>query len=279
MFKSTIKKTVTAAAVVITAVILTLPAHSQESQVNSTDVSAIVYGGLGYGDTNYGTTVTEEKDIDDITNMGEGKGYALEMGAFINYSFIGAELYLSSVQLNDLKSDVAKYYGDGYYMTINAVGGFKLFTEPEDMGYTFLYGGLRYWQVERDVDRVGTMPDSGYKEELSGKGWIVGFRDYSTYPVNSFSIVLQSGLSFYNAPLENLKYDGQKYSFSVVENEGASLELGLGVAFESIGLSVVASYKYDWNTTLYKVEGATDYETLNTAYNQYILTITKDFSI
>lgn len=283
MLKSTIfKKVISAAAVAIAAVMFTIPAYSQEasdslSYVNGTNMSVMVYGGIGYGKSYFGETSGD--DISLITGVGDDKAYACEFGSFFNYRFIGANLSYTGVQLNDLKSDISTEYGDGYYMTIDATAGFKLFTEQGDMGYTYLYGGLRYWQLTRNVDRQGTLPNSGYKEKFSGKGWIVGFRDFSTYPVSSFSIVLQTGLSIYSAPIDKDKYDGTNISFSTSKDAGAILELGLGVAFEDLGLSVVASVRSDDNAVVYKVDGNTESTVFDAGYTQFFLTITKDFSI
>lgn len=259
-----------------------LPSFSQEAQesqsaVNSTDMSVILYGGIGYGISQYGVSTGD--DITLVTGVGDDKAYGFELGSLFNYSFVGAAIDLSGVQLNDLKSDISTTYGDGYYMIINATAGLKLFTEPGDMGYTYFYGGMRYWKITRDVDREGTFPNSGYKEELSGKGWVIGFRDYSTFPVSSFSIVLQTGMSFFSAPVDYIKSDGSKASFSSSETVGSALELGLGVAFEDIGLSVVASFKHEENATVYKIDGASNSNVLGTGYNQFFLTLTKDFSI
>jgi len=281
-FNRSFSKSVYAVVTLIAVFSFVLPAFSQESpetqsSVNSTNMSVMVYGGIGYGNSEYGESIGD--DITLVTGVGKDSAYALEFGSLINYSFIAAQLNFTGVQLNDLKSDIATEYGDGYYITIDATAGLKLFTEQGDMGYTYLYGGFRYWQLTRNVDQIGTAPNSDYKEEFSGKGWIVGFRDYSTFPVSSFSIVLLTGLNFYSAPIDKDKYEGSNVSFSVSENEGAAYELGLGVAFEEIGLSVVASVRGDFNAVVYKVDGATDSIVFGAGYTQFFLTLTKDFSI
>jgi len=262
----------------VTAVLLlVLPAVSQESQVNSTDMSAMVYGGIGFGQSEYGVSTSD--DITEIGGLGEGDAYSFEIGSLFNYSFVGAGINLTGVQLNDLKSDESTQYGDGNYLIFDLTLGLKLFTEPGDMGYTYVYGGFRYWQLNRDVSREGSMPDSDYEAELSGKGWIVGFRDYSTFPVGAFSIVLQTGLSFYSAPVDSIKVDGSSVSFTEDETEGEAVELGLGVAFEEMGLSVVASARIDYNATVYTPDGATESKVLGVGYTQFFLTLSKDFSI
>ena len=282
VFSRFFSKSIYAVIVLMAVVSFVLPSYSQgspesQSSVNSTDMSVILYGGIGYGISEYGVSTGD--DITLVTGVGSDEAYGFELGTLFNYSFIGASLNVTGVQLNDLKSDISTEYGDGYYLLVDATLGLKLFTEAEDMGYTYIFGGLKYWQLSRDVEREGTLPDSDYKAELSGKGWEFGFRDFSTFPVSSFSIVLQTGMSFYSAPVDSIKSEGSKASFTTSDTAGAALELGLGVAFENIGLSVVASFKHDENATVYKIDGATESKVLGTGYNQFFLTLTKDFSI
>jgi hypothetical protein len=281
MFKSAlIKKSITAAAVVITAVILTLPAYSQESLVNSTDTSLILYGGLGYGDTSYGSS--EGDDLTEITGVADGPSVILNAGTLFSWSIVGAGLSFSGATFNDMKSDVSKTYGDGNFWTVDATLGLKLFTEAADMGYTYFYGGLKYWKATRNVDYEvfeGVRFDEDEKSELSGKGWSIGFKDYSTYPVGSVSIVLQTGIMLYSAPIDTMKVDGDKISFSKGDDAGQVLEIGIGLAFEDIGLSVIAGVKDEYNASAYKIEGAGETRVFGLGYTSYFVNLTKDFSI
>ena len=49
------------------------------------------------------------------------------------------------------------------------------------------------------------MPSSDGEYELSGKGWIIGFKDLSTFPLGLFSLALQTGLWYANTPVNTLK--------------------------------------------------------------------------
>jgi len=286
MFSNLIfKKSISTAAAVIAAVILVIPAYSQEAPVNSTDSSLVLFGGLGYGDSIYG--VFESSDPQEAQGLEYGPGLGFEFGAMFNYSIFAAGLIYNSILYNNMETTSGpdyETYGGGSYRTLDVTLGLKAFTETGDMGYTYFYGGFRYWKAIRDVDFtvLNSFPqsDSSFKDELSGKGWSIGFRDYSTFPVSSFSIVLQTALMYYNAPFEKGKRDGQNIPIKQSECIGLGAELGLGVAFEDIGLSVVAGLKNDDNGTVFKYVGGSGASyVLGVGYSQFFLTLTKVISI
>ncbi len=265
---------------------LPLSAQQEESGVNSTDYDLIIHGGLGYGQTLFGVVQNSSNSGD----LGTGPGGAADLGAMLNISALALGINFTQANFNTMKWDQTvsgtkheyESKGDGYFRTIEFILGVKVFTEPGDMGYTLFYGGYKMWSAERNVDSVTvdgiTGPVTVKKYELNGDGWVAGFRDLSTFPLGGISLALQTGLWIDKMPISELKKDGTKQTLNKSGSGGAGGELGLGLAFEDIGLSVIASFKMDVTASVLNNTSGDD-DVVGAGYAQFFLTVTKDFSI
>ncbi len=282
MFKIIINFTVSSliAVIMITAAI---PLFAQEEDgVNSTNMNLSIHGGGGYGSNLFGVI----QDSSDSGDLGIGPGGAFTLGAMFNYSVIAIGSDFTKVYYNDMEfeadDDTAKTEGDGYFRTLEFIAGFKLFTEEGDMGYTLFYGGYKMWKAKRNVDSATIngieVPEYISNYELEGDGWIAGCRDLSTFNLKIFSLALQMGLWYEYMPMDSLKNNGVKSDVNEDQTAGLGFEIGLGAAFENIGLSVMAVAKVDVTATSMKnTTGDTDIA--GAGYAQFFLTVTKDFSI
>jgi hypothetical protein len=197
-------------------------------------------------------------------DVGRGVGGSVNLKLMYGYSFLGVEGSLTAVPLGELEwedkddFDVTRNYkstGSGVFTILDLKVGLRLFVEPEDMGYTFLYAGYRTWSTERDQESVevdGFEIPTTVKREASGGGWIFGYRDISTIgPNGGFAIVIQSGFWFGKAPVDEMKTDGVKSPLEEKENLSFGGELGGGIALQNIGLSVVGGVRADLNATVF----------------------------
>jgi hypothetical protein len=197
-------------------------------------------------------------------DLGSGVGGSVNLNLMYGYSFLGVEGSLTAVPLCELewedKDDLGvtrnyKSTGSGVFTILDLKVGLRLFVEPEDMGYTFLYAGYRTWSTERDQESVevdGFEIPTTVKREASGGGWIFGYRDISTIgPNGGFAIVIQSGFWFGKAPVDEMKTDGVKSPLEEKENLSFGGELGGGIALQNIGLSVVGGVRADLNATVF----------------------------
>lgn len=259
-----------------------LSAQQDESGVNSTDTDLIIHGGLGYGQTIFGV-------INDSTgsgDLGNGPGGAVDLGAMFNINVLALGINFTQANFNKMEytenSDKYESEGDGHFRTLDFILGLKVFTEPGDMGYTLFYGGYKMWSAERNVDSItfnGTsIPVPVEKYELKGDGWVAGFNDLSTFPLGGISLALKTGLWVEKMPVSTIKYDGVKDTRDIKDTAGVGGELGLGLAFEDIGLSVIASLKMDVTVSTID-DTAGDDDAAGAGYAQFFLTVTKDFSI
>ena len=191
-------------------------------------------------------------------DLGEGSGAgALYLSAMYNYSFLGIEASYMKGNIDDLewtdKDDTTgieynyKSTGSGSYSTLDVKLGFKLFTEPGDMGYTYIYGGWHFWNTVRNQD---TREFSIYKETINkkykadGDGWMAGFRDFSTIGWDKgFAIAIQSGLFVGQAPVNEFKDDGEKVTYDVKQSFAVGAELAAGIALQNLGFSVVGGFR------------------------------------
>ncbi len=258
-------------------------AHANE--VNSTNTGILVNGGLSTGGTIFGVISNSTSTGD----LGTGTGSGFHFGALASFQMFAIGMAFSTVKYSTLEwneevSGVEYKYkseGDGRYWTFDLIFGAKMFTESGDMGYTLPYVGYRFWKATRnqeDVTRNGIpYPTGNIEYELVGKGWIFGIRDFSTLPLGSFAIALQTGIWYYQAPMSTLKSNGNDVSTTSEESIGFGIELGIGAALEDIGLSIIGGIKIDVQATAFKVL-AFDY-VAGAGYSQFFFAVTYELSL
>lgn len=252
------------------------------SGVNSTAMGISVHGAAGYGQSLFGVI----SDTDDSGDLGAGPGGSFGLGALFNYSLLAVGLNVTQAYYNDTEfkqgGETFKTEGDGYFRTIEFLLGLKAFTEEDDMGYTLFYTGYKTWKADRSVDSVkvaGISTDEFTSDYVvKGDGWILGYRDFSTFNVSAFSIALQTGLWYQHLPVSSLKSDGHKVDTEEDLSAGFGFEIGLGAALEEMGLAVMASAKMDMTATIMENSDG-DNDIAGAGYIQYFLTVSKDFSI
>ena len=195
-------------------------------------------------------------------DIGSGQTGAINLAALYNYSLPGIEVNVFSENIGDLDSSPAnsdvdgsgKSTGTGFYNIFDFKLGAKLFTEQDDMGYTFIYLGKRFWNSKRTAktwkwDGV-KRPACKYKAE--GDGWIFGFRDFSTINISdNFDIVIQSGLFLGKAPVTKLSVNQIDLGVIVNKSYNTGGELAAGAAFKNIGLSIVGGIRAELNFTTF----------------------------
>jgi hypothetical protein len=255
-------KKITFLFLILTAVTFFSPSFSfsqeSDSGINSGDHGLHLRGALGAGQIFWGYISHGSNSGD----LGTGAGGNINLSAMYNYSLIGLEFNLLSGNINDLEwtdKDVSqvehkyKSTGSGNYIVYDWKLGAKLFTETGDMGYTFFYVGKRFWNSERKQDTVemdGVSVISEGKREAKGDGWIYGFRDFSTIGMDEgFAIVVQSGFFFGKAPVTKMSTDGVVQPYPEKESVSFGGELGAGVAFQNIGLSVIGGLRGEINAS------------------------------
>ncbi len=245
----------------------------------------VLQAGAGYKETMFGFIGGSDSSSD----LGTGPGGGYDVSAMFNISIAAVKFGYSysafdTMEWNETVSGVEhsyKSYGDGHYSTLDILLGLKVFKESDDMGYTYFFGGFRSWEAIRNVDYREVdgvrVSDSGSNIELAGSGWIAGFQDFSTYPVAFFSIVLQTGFTFSQAPFDSLKSGDAEIETNNEATLGLGFNIGLGVAFEDIGLSAVAGYRTDVNATSFELSILPD-ETYvaGAGYGLFFFSITKD---
>ncbi len=222
----------------------------------------ILRGGLGAGRILWGYIDHGSGSGD----LGTGKSVLLNLNLMYAYSLFGVEASLTALPISTLEwedednvdpsiTHSYKSTGDGAVAVFDLKLGVRLFSEPEDMGYTFIYAGLRSWSTERNQDTF--QMDSVHlattvKREARGNGWILGFRDFSTIgPNGGFAIVVQSGFWFGKAPVEEMKTNGVKSPLKEKDNLSFGGELGGGIALQNIGLSIIGGFRGDVNLTVF----------------------------
>jgi hypothetical protein len=257
---------------------------------NSTDTGLILRGGLGTGSTMFGF-VTDSSSSGDL---GSGKGNGGSLGMLLNYHIFAFSADYSRAgfgtmkyKQNDLGGNPQDYEteGGGYFWTMDAAFGIKAFTERGDMGYTHFFVGGRLWRAERTIDSTkidGVTQAAGFgwnKYEFTGRGFIAGVRDFSTFPLGFFSLVLQSGIWLAQTPMTDLKLEGNGVDFTKDKTLGFGVEFALGVAFERIGFSATAGIRAEVNATSIKYDllpGVTS--VAGAGYALFFVTLTKEFS-
>lgn len=239
-----------------------IPAFSsaQDSTINEGDFGVHLRAAFGTGDVAYGYINNSSESGD----LGSGDGTNLNIAAMFSYTFFGFEFNYLGGDINDLEWTAEesgteydyKSTGSGNYNEYDWKIGARLFTEPQDMGYTYIFIGKRYWNTERKQDTREWdiyIDDTNIKYEAKGDGWIFGIRDFTTIDVSdSIGIVIQSGLFFGSAPLTSLKANGAKVTLPDDKDPFTfGAELGAGVSFTNIGLSIVGGMRGEFNLTMY----------------------------
>jgi len=245
--------------------------YEDSSGINSGDHGLHLRGSLGAGQIFWGYISHGSSSGD----LGTGPGAAINLAAMYNYSALGLEFNLLSGSVSDLEwkdEDGGTEYtykstGTGHYTVIDLKIGAKLFTEPGDMGYTYIFAGKRYWNSSRKQETIewSSFKDTSTEErKAKGDGWIYGFRDFSTLGMDEgFAIAVQSGLFLGKAPVSKMSTDGADQSYPVKDSVSLGMELGAGVAMQNIGLSVIGGFRGEINATTFKDSAApTDEESI-----------------
>jgi len=281
--KNLLKVTFTSLLIILTLNVSLFAGEEGDNEgVNSTDLGLTIYGAAGYGQSLFGVI----DNSDDRGDLGIGPGGSFGFGALFNFSILAVGANFTQAYYNDTEfkegGQTFESDGEGHFRTIELIAGFKLFTEEDDMGYTLFYGGYKTWEAERKVDSITadgvTVPVAVSDYEIEGDGWIAGYRDLSTFDVSAFSIAFQTGLWYQHLPVSSLKADGVKDNSKEDSSAGLGFEIGLGAAFEDLGLSVMLSMEVDITATLLK-DPAGEEDIVGAGYAQYFLTVAKDFSI
>jgi hypothetical protein len=241
-----------------------LPGYAQEEENNyfNKPFNVVLNGGIGYGAAAYAITRDDEAPED----AGGGYGLNFAFNGLVNFLFLGAEFSFNRANMADAEYTMTdssgnertiESKGNGKYQTFDFKAGLFLGTEPEDMGYFFLYFGYRNWQGSYDSDSVtvdgviNVDPEYLVDSETTGSGWISGFRDYSTFPIpmTHIAIVLRTGLWITSAPGDSIEVNNDKKSYRDSGGIGIGYELGIGIAFEDMGLSVDLQTRLDATLT------------------------------
>lgn len=256
-------------------------------EVNSTNGGLMLHGGIGAGSAIFGFV----QNTDSSSELGTGSSTGFDLGMLLNYHMFAAGLGFTRVSFDTLEwkeeSGGTEYEleseGSGYFWTLDATFGIKAFTEAGDMGFTHFFVGLRAWKAFREQDSVssnlGPLPPgvSTGKYEMYGSGWIAGFRDFSTLPLGIFSLALQSGLWVYHAPIRDLKVNDSGIKIKDDQSVGFGLELGIGAAFEEMGLSIIGGLKMDITATAFTYTSID--AVAGAGYAQFFLVLKKEFAL
>lgn len=229
--------------------------------------------GIGGGSTGYGI------GSDDATaaQAGWGAGGVFETGAMIHYSpiqslSIAADFNYSTATLSELeytdKDKKEKYTqtGEGAMYFADFRLGLRLFQEAGDLGYTYLFAGIRAFganykmtklkvtDTETGVESYGTpLQETG----ASSAAPIFGFTDYSTIPTPVGAIGIISGAWIvFPVELDEVEEQGNTYKLASSEGIGGGAELGLAYAIESLGASVYLKWKGEGIAEAHRKEGA-----------------------
>ncbi|MDH5718865.1 MAG: hypothetical protein OEZ22_14660 [Spirochaetia bacterium] len=273
--------------------------ETSESNVKkqASDMALVIRGGFGFGPVDYGFEAFKT----DRNNVMSGSAFGADIGAMFNYRFIAAEIGILFSLINDLegKQDymgiekTVKYMGTGTLVSFDIKLGAKLLTKPGDMGYIFPFIGLRNSPIERKLEKIeidGNQTEASGDTLIEPNGLILGFRDLTTVPLGSFSLLIQSGffLNFSMADERTDRYYDMTKNEEVEETSklnkpeplGMGFEIGLGAAFEDAGLSVFLNYKWDQNGTIVESEQQINGEYPKGLFyadtSKFYLTVTKE---
>lgn len=264
--------------------LITVPA---QAEVNSGEFGLILNGGVGTGASMYGVVLNTTNDSS--STLGSGPGRSFNFGFMANFSLIAihSQFYYATLKDLEWEQDVSgteykfKTEGSGHFWTWDGTVGIKALTEEGDMGFTHIFVGFRVWKVLREEDTKtlngATNPlFPPVKQEMVGNGFILGIRDFSTLPLGSVSLALQTGLWLYKAPLSTFKQDGTEIKTTADQNIGFGFEIGGGLAFEDIGLSTIVGLRMDIQATEIEYAGLID-AVAGAGYAQFFFAVSKEF--
>ena len=107
---------------------------------------------------------------------------------------------------------------------------------------------------------------------------IAGIHDLSTFPLGLFSIALNTAIWFDSAPFDTYKRDGGDVATGSEEAFGFGVDLGIGIAFEDIGVLVLAGWKMDIIATTYSDSIMMfDDNVVGAGYSLFYLSLAKEF--
>jgi len=266
-------------------------ASTLSASANENDFSITVRGGLGVGKTIYGFS---EKSSN-AANAGIGSGGGIILGGMVSYSMFAFDLDLAFATLGDIEwnEDVDEdgikerynHKGQGSMWFFDPKIGLKLFTEENDMGYSLFFGGVRIAGVSYDSDSItktvnGVSTDYGsQKTSAACAGWIAGFRDYSTFSLDSgtYSLVTLISAWIDSAPVDEYKVNGRTYKAENSKGSGLGGEAGIGIADEQEGLSVILSYRFDLLGSEFNNINTDAHEGFGFGYGLFMLGATMEF--
>lgn len=218
------------------------------AKINANSMAILAKGYAGYGQPFALMGVGIDSKVPGSIYAGNGfsvglnplvswKFLALEPGLnFYTYSQISAYKYTTAGKSTEAKP------ASGNTMVLDLKGGFKLFTEKDDMGYTFVYAGFRYWKTNPRVEI------DNYN--ISSSGWIAGYRDYSTFRLSgAYALAVTTGIWITQAPAKGYTENGTDNLLSGTKGIGAGYEFLLGLAVEDIGLGIDVGIRTDLITT------------------------------
>lgn len=253
----------------VAAVALFAFAFPASAEVNDSKIGFQARGALGAGNIFWGYVSHSNAKGD----LGAGKGGTINLAGMFNYWIVGLELNMLFGNIGKLKwsdednADVSHNWesdGSGHYAVYDLKLGAKLFAKPGDMGYTFFYFGGRWWETERNENTLtydGLKLNYENKYEGKGNGWIIGFRDMSTFgPANSLAFVLQTGFFFGKAPVDKFKVNGVNTTQPNDDSAIIGGEIAGGVALQNLGFSIVGGFRGEINATTFKDTAAPDDE-------------------
>lgn len=242
--------------------IMLILAAPLQANVNERDYGFLLRAAVGGGKVIWGYVDHGGSSGD----VGKGPSFLIDINAMAHYSLFAVEGSLLYGTLGDLKwtdrdnagvqhSWTSK--GSGYFAIFDFKAGVRLFTEPGDMGYTFIFGGLRTWSSKRDQDSLtydNIQINTVNSREGEGNGWIIGFRDYSTFALDTkFALATQIGGFFGKAPVDKMTDNtGKPVSYPKNETFTFGYEIGAGIALEHMGLSIMGIVSGDLNATTFK---------------------------
>jgi hypothetical protein len=242
------------------------PAAQPGGKVNAGSVGVQLKGYAGFGPTiAYGNQGTSSSLP--TSGLSEGNGFVAGANPMLSWKFLAFEPGFHFYTFSKFSQGTASSEGSGKVIVLDGTGGFKLFTERDDMGYTYFYGGFRYWSAS------GNIGATSQSLSVSGAGWIAGFRDYSTFRVSgAYAIGLTTGLWVASVPASKFTLGGADTTLTSPTGIGLGYEVLLGLAIEDIGLAIDAGIRTDVLATVGN-SSATNYTLFAFGAAAYVLQV------
>ena len=181
-------------------------------------------------------------------------GYISDPAALENYQ--GGDLARHKLQLTPQK---------GIFWATDIRLGFKILTKKQRLGYTFFYGGPRFY-VSPSFEAVHEFQYTTQAGAVSAvetidastfaAGWVLGLRDLTGWPLGKWTLIHEAGLNLSQAPLSHVhvstSLNGGQPEVKQMNTTGLNigLQLGVGVALEPVGLGIMLTYKMDFYRTV-----------------------------